>query len=93
MVDHTQTEVKIDVRHSSVNRIMSQLLNVKIVAITFTILVFFVLVFVTWTATYIFPIFFYKLKYHIRNLLQFFKRVAAPQNLKDVSESGRKLLL
>ena len=92
-MDHTQTEVKIDARHSPVNRIMSQLLNVKIVAITFTILIFFVLVFVPCSATYIFPTFFYKLKYHIRNLLWFFKRVAAPQNLKDVSESGRKLLL
>ena len=38
-----QTEVKIDMRHPSVNGIMSQFLNVKIVAIIFVILLFFIL--------------------------------------------------
>ena len=42
-VGHIQTEVKIDIRHSSVNGTMSQFLHVKVIAIVFVILMFFML--------------------------------------------------
>ena len=47
VVSHLQTEVKIDMRHPSVNGTMSQFLYVKIKAIIFVILMFFMLMFVT----------------------------------------------
>ena len=67
---HMQTEVKIDMRHPSVNGIMSQFLNVKIVAIIFVILLFFMLM-LFFLVTYIFPNLFQKLKYHISGIFNF----------------------